>query len=93
MFSQVGVQKEAGVKRATLRALIAGVVIIEIAAATAAVAGARNLPPQCSTELIARCDDAPGGSIECLRTEVAKVKAFCRQALLDGALPETIRPD
>jgi hypothetical protein len=74
-----------------VRALIAGVVIIEIAAATAAVAGARNLPPQCSTQLIALCENAPGGSIACLRTEVAKVKQLCRQALLDGAFPDAIR--
>ena len=80
-------------KRTTVHALIAGVLIVEIVAATAAVAGARNLPPQCSTQLIALCDNAPGGSIECLRTQVAKVKEFCRKALLDGALPESIRPD
>ena len=80
-------------KRTSMRVLIAGVVIIEIAAATAAVAGASKLPPQCSTELIAKCDNAPGGSIECLRTQVAKVKAFCRKALIDGALPDAIRPD
>ena len=76
-----------------VHALIAGVVIVEVAAATAAVAGARNLPPECSTQLIARCDNAPGGSIECLRTEIAKVKQVCRKALLDGALPDSIRPD
>ena len=76
-----------------VHALIAGVVIIEVAAATAAVAGARNLPPQCSTQLIARCDNAPGGSIACLRSEIAKVKQVCREALIDGALPESIRPD
>jgi hypothetical protein len=81
------------VKRNIVRALIAGVVIIEIAAATAAVAGASKLPPQCSTGLIALCEDSPGGSINCLRTEVAKVKQFCREALLDGALPKAIRPD
>jgi len=81
------------VKRTRVHALIAGVVIVEIAAATAAVAGARNLPPQCSTQLIALCENAPGGSIACLRTEVAKVKQLCRQALLDGAFPEAIRPD
>ena len=80
-------------KRTRVHALIAGVVIVEVAAATAAVAGARNLPPQCSSELIALCDNAPGGSIECLRREVAKVKALCRKALFEGALPETIRPD
>lgn len=78
-------------KRKRVHALIAGVVIIEIAAATAAVAGARNLPPQCSTQLIALCENAPGGSIACLRTEVAKVKHLCREALLDGALPDVIR--
>lgn len=78
-------------KRTRVHALVAGLVIIEIAAATAAVAGARNLPPQCSTQLIALCDDAPGGSIACLRTEVAKVKHLCRQALLDGAFPDSIR--
>ena len=80
-------------KRATLRALIAGVIVVEIAAATAAVAGARNLPAACSTEIIARCDNAPSGSIACVRTELAKVKAFCRKALFDGALPATIRAD
>lgn len=80
-------------KRTRVHALIAGVVIVEIAAATAAVAGARNLPPQCSTQLIALCENAPGGSIACLRTEVAKVKQLCRQALLDCAFPEAIRPD
>ena len=80
-------------KKATVRALIAGVIIVEIAAATAAVAGARNLPPECTTALIARCEGAPGGSIQCLRTEAAKVKGFCRKALLDGALPEAMRPD
>lgn len=78
-------------KRTRVHALIATVVIVEIAAATAAVAGARNLPPQCSTQLIALCENAPGGSIACLRTEVAKVKQLCRQALLDGAFPEAIR--
>lgn len=78
-------------KRTRVRALIAGVVTIEIAAATAAIAGARNMPPQCSTQLIALCENAPGGSIACLRTEVAKVKQLCRQALLGGAFPETIR--
>jgi hypothetical protein len=81
------------VKIKSVRAVITAVVIIEIAAATAAVAGARNLPPQCSTELLARCEGATGGSIACLRTEVAKVKAFCRKSLLDGALPAAIRPD
>ena len=80
-------------KKATVRALIAGVVIIEIAAATAAVAGARNLPPQCSTELIARCESSPSGSIACLRAELAKVRDECRRALLDGALPATIRSE
>lgn len=80
-------------KRTRVHALIAGVVIVEIAAATAAAAGARNLPPQCSTHLIALCENAPGGSIACLRTEIAKVKQLCRQALLDGAFPEAIRPD
>jgi hypothetical protein len=79
------------VKRTRVHALIAGVVIIEIAAATAAVAGASNLPPQCSTKLIALCENAPGGSMACLRTEVAKVKQLCRQALLDGAFPDAIR--
>ena len=79
-------------KRAKVRALIAGVVLIEIAAATSAVAGAANLPPECSTELVARCENAPGGSILCLRTEIAKVKAHCRKALLDGAFPAPIRP-
>ena len=76
-----------------VHALIAAVVVIELAAATAAVAGARNLPPQCTTALVAACQNAPGGSIECLRNEVAKVKAFCRKALLDNALPQAIRPD
>ena len=76
-----------------IQAIIVGVVVVEIAAATAAVAAARNLPPECSTELIARCDNSPRGSIECLRTELAKVKGFCRKALIDGALPETLRPD
>ncbi len=80
-------------KRKTVHALIAGVVIVEIAAASAAVAGARKLPPQCSTELIALCDNAPGGSIHCLRTQVAKVKQFCRKSLLDGAFPDAVRPD
>ena len=80
-------------RRTRVHALIAAVVIVEIAAATAAVAGARNMPPQCSTQLIALCENAPGGSIACLRTEVAKVKQLCRQALLDGAFPEAIRPD
>ena len=80
-------------KRTRLHALVAVVVVVEVAAATAAVAGARNLPPQCSTELIALCENAPGGSINCLRTEIAKVKPICRKALFEGALPETIRPD
>ena len=76
-----------------VHALIAGVVIVEVVAATAAVAGASNLPPQCSTQLIAACDNAPEGSIACLRTEIAKVKPLCRKALIEGALPETMRPD
>ena len=80
-------------KRTRVHALIAGVVIVEIAAATAAVAGARNLPPQCSTQLIALCENSPAGSINCLRTEVARVKQFCRDALLAGAFPQAIRPD
>ena len=80
-------------KRVSVRAVIIGVVVIEVLAATSAVAAAANLPPECSTELVARCDDAPTGMIMCLRTESAKVKAYCRKALLDGALPATIRPD
>lgn len=80
-------------KPTRVRALIAIVVIVEIAAATAAVASARHLPPQCSTELIALCDNAPGGAIECLRTQVPKVKALCRKALFDAALPEAVRPE
>ena len=76
-----------------MRTLIAAVVILEIAAATAAVAAARNLPPQCTTELIARCGGASASSIACLRSEAARVKAFCRKALLDGAGPDTIRLD
>ena len=76
-----------------MRALIAGVVVIEIVAASAAVAGARNLPSRCTTELIARCGGASMSSIGCLRSEAAKVKAFCRQALIEGAVPGTRRND
>ena len=76
-------------KKRTARALIISVVTIELAAATAAVAGASSLPPKCSTELVGRC----GQSIECLRVEVAKVKTYCRAALLDNVLPASFRRD
>ena len=81
-------------KRWRFRALVAGIVIVEIAlATTAAVASADSLPPKCSTELVARCENAPGGSIACLRSELSKVKDYCRQALLAQAFPGAIRPD
>lgn len=80
-------------KAKAVKAIIAGFVIVEIVAATAAVAGARNLPPQCSTRLIVLCGDSLRGSIQCLRRELAKVERFCRRSLLDGALPATLRSD
>lgn len=69
--------------------VIVAVVIVEVAAATAAVAAAQNLPPQCSTEIIARC----GNSVACVQTEVRKVKAFCRQALFGAPASATGRRD